>query len=312
MRTNQILAGALAAQLAVAAVTWWPRTDASHTSAPLVDAAAADVTAVEIQGMSTPGAAADPVRLVREGDAWVVASAEGYPADSAKVGDLLDRLTGIELRDPITTQATSHEQLGVAADAYTRKVTLASGGRTSTFYLGAGQGSTVNVRRDGTGDVYRVAGFTAWSVGDAAARYFDPSYVKVDPAALSSLTVKNAAGALMLRRDGDTWVSADDPTRPIDARAAQALARKLLDVRMSRPVSRTAAAEHGLDGGVRVEWTSTGEPASGAYTIGNESDGVRYVRADGREWVVAVAAAGLAQAQTATWTDLLPQPEPIE
>ncbi len=249
---------------------------------------------------------------MREGGAWVVASAEGYPADPAKVSELLERITSIELRDPIATQASSHSQLGVGTDAYTRKVTLASGGKTTTFFLGAGQGSTVNVRRDGTNDVYRVAGFTAWSVGDAPARYFDASYVKVDPATVATLTVRNASGALTLRHEGDAWVSAEDPTRPIDPRAAQALARKLLDVRMSRPASRTVAPEHGLDAGVRVEWTTTGEPAAGAYTIGAERDGTRFVKADGRDWVVGVAAAGLAQAQTVAWTDLLPQPEMTE
>lgn len=312
MHTNQILAGVLAAQLALAAVTWWPRSDVASEAAPLVDAAAADVSAIEIQGMSAPGAAADPVRLVREGGTWVVASANGYPADPGKITELLDRLTGIRLRDPITTQATSQRQLGVAADAYTRKVTLAAGGRTTTFYLGAGQGSSVNVRRDGTNEVYRVPGFTAWTVGDAPARYFDTSYVKVDPATVTSLTVRNAAGALTLRQEGGAWISAEDPTRPIDAREAQGLARKLLDVRMTKPVARGMAPDHGLTGGVRVEWTATGEPASGGYTIGAESEGARYVMADGKEWVVAVNAAGIAQAQTVTWADLLPEPEMVE
>ncbi|MBA2320068.1 MAG: DUF4340 domain-containing protein [Deltaproteobacteria bacterium] len=293
MTTNRILAGLLAVQLALAAVTWWPGESGDAPPVAALAAPLAEWTVVEIVGQTTGDAPPKPVRVVKEGDRWVLASAGGFPADAAKVQQVIDNLAKIELGNPISTKATSHRDLGVADDTFTRKVTIGSGGKTTTLYLGAGTGSGLHVRREGTDSVYAVRGFTAWSVGDADARYLDSSYVKVDPKSLRTLKIANPSGTwTLVQAPDDTWSIAEAPGVAVDPGKSGSLARRAVDVRMTKPVGTEIRPDHALTGETRVEWTAEGPdgaPIAGGYTIGAARETFHYVKADDREWVVEVA-----------------------
>ena len=297
MTTNRILAGLLAGQLALAAITWWPNGEPEARLVPALTAPVAEWTVVEIVGQTTGGEEPKPVRLVRDGSGWGLSSSGGYPADATRVKDMLDHLVMLQLGTPISTQATSHRDLSVADDTFTRKVTVGAGGQTTTFYLGAGTGSAVNLRMSGTDAVHVGRGFTAWSVGDTDARYYDSSYVKVDPKKLRTLTISTPTGSWTLdHRADDTWAIAGSPDVPVDATKIGSLARRAVDLRMAKPVGRDALPEFGLAGGARVEWTAEGPdgaPTAGGYTIGGTRETFRYVKADDRAWVVEVGTSTL-------------------
>jgi hypothetical protein len=297
MSINRILAGLLVAQLALAAVTWWPSTAEETTTTPAITAPIADWTVVEIVGQTTGAEPPKPVRLVKEGAGWSIASAGGYPADPNRVKDVLDHLASIQIGNPISTKATSHRDLSVADDTFTRKVTVGAGGQTTTFYLGAGTGSAVNVRVAGTDAVYAVRGFTAWSIGDADARFYDSSYVKVDPKKLRTLKITTATGSWTLDHSADDhWTMEGTPEVPVDTAKIGTLARRAVDLRMTRPVGREVKPEFGLGSGARVEWTAEGDdgaPTAGGYTIGAARETFRYVKADDRDWVVEIGTSTL-------------------
>ena len=124
-RVNQALGIALAVQVGLAAVVWWPRGEATVEATAVMTMDAAAVTRVEITGKPMPDQAAKPVVLTRRGPAdWVISSAFDYPASSDKVDDLLETLTGLVVRNPIATNATRHAQLKVGDTEYGRRVTV--------------------------------------------------------------------------------------------------------------------------------------------------------------------------------------------
>jgi hypothetical protein len=313
MQINKFLAGLLAAQLLFGAAVWWPHSEAEQKAVALVDASSDAITTLEITGAPAADKPAEPVRLQKQGAGWVLSSANNYPADPAKVKDVLDKITGMKLKETVSVRKTSQDALSVSDTHYTRKVTVAAGGQTTTFYLGAGQANSMNVRRDGTDEVYVIHGTNAWSIPDTGSRYFDTSYIKADATKLAQVTVKNAKGTLVLKHDASGWVDAGNPGLPLDQKQVGNAIRRLTDLRISKPVSDQVDPKFGLDGSTRVEWTTTGDDgnvATSAYDVGSEADNLRYVKADDKSWVVQIASSSVAQVLTLTAADLLSKPAP--
>jgi hypothetical protein len=308
-RTLQILAGALGVQALLAAATWWPRGAAVTGDVPLVTVPRDQVTRLVISGApGDDGAPTASVRLERQGDTWVLPDLGNYPAKADKVSEVLDDVVGIVARTPIARQATSHSSLAVDAAGYGKKVELGDGTTTTTLLLGAASGQSVNVRVDGQDDVYAARGFSLWSLADSARSYYDTELLTVPTDDLESLTVRNAAGAVTLTRGPTGWsVAGVPPETPLDTNAIDGVVRKLATVRMTEPVGIEARPEYGLEGGVRVEWSVTTDGASvpGALSIGAATGSERYLRVDGKPYVVKVSSATFDPLTTLTVADLV-------
>lgn len=312
MKTNAVLAGLLGVQLAALAVTWWPSPPEAKTETVVFPGGADAIRALEIHPPAAEGEPGKPVQLVRQGEAWTLLSAQGYPAQAETVKTVLDHLAGITLTDPITTQATSHAALQVADDAYTRKITASLGGETTTLLLGAGPGSLTRVRLAGQDAVYQVRGFSAWSIGDTDARFWDPEVVAAKVDELEALTFPTPAGPVQLvLRDG-VWSDASG-AHVIGPREASRLVKSLTSLRMQRPLGTGDDPAWGIADGLHVAWTGRtvdGTAYTGGYRIGAALDDLRAVRVDGGSWTVAVPSAALEPLLAFDWAKLMPAPAP--
>lgn len=304
MTTHRILTVALALQAGLAVVTWWPARGAAPAEPrALVDLDAGAISAVEITGRASDGDLPDPVRLERGASGWTVASLHGYPADEAKVTDLLDRLLELRVRAPVATQPTSHAALEVADDAFTRKLRLEAGGEAVELFLGAGRGQSAHVRRGDEALVHAARGISAWSVADAGRSWIDAAWIDVDRAQLATFALSNAHGAFTLEKGPDGWAAAGDE-RALDPDAVDALLRDLLRLRIRTVAAAEAEPAHGLDGAVRVRWSLASGPG-GAYEVGAVEDGRAFARQEGRPHVVELSSSAVAPARDTRLEDLL-------
>jgi hypothetical protein len=309
---NKSLAGLLVVQVALVGLLWRPVAEPAYTSTPVLAFAADAITGLEIIGRTADGETPEPVKLVKEGTDWQIASEQGYPADSAKVATVLSSLADMKIRAPIATQAANHAKLEVAEAKNTRRVKITAGAETIDLLLGAGSGSAVNVRKGDANEVFSVRGFTAWSIGDQASRYFDTEYVKADVDTLDSLTVINTNGDFTLEKDGTGWhIAGAEAGTLLNETKVQELLAAVTRVRMTEPAGKTDRPAWGLTRDRRVEWTSTesSETNGSGYTIGAEVDGKIYVRADRNPFVVLVTSSTVSKALDINVDELLLNPD---
>lgn len=208
MLTNfhKVLLAALAVQLVLVVLVLSRGGDAVVKEHPIVAGFdAAKVTRVQVL------AAADgkPIDLVKRGDGWVIASSYDYPADAAKVTEVLAPIAKASAAEPIATQAGRHKQLRVADSEFDRKLIITSGGKDLTLYLGGPAGARRNaVRVGGDANVYAVAGISAGAVGGEPRMWVDPAYVKV---------ARDEVAKLAIAHDGTSVELAKQPAPPAPA-----------------------------------------------------------------------------------------------
>ncbi len=307
MNVHKALTGLLVAQLAVAGLMWWPRGNTTSTQQAFLELEKDAITKVVITRKPYGDKGEEPVELVRQGDDWSLASAGGYPALPDKVGDVLDALADMRVRAPLATQASSHNQLKVGDQEYSKKVEVHVGDTVHAFRMGAAASNTSHVRREGEDEVYAV-GVSAWTVSDNGRNYWEAQYVELEVDDLSSLTVTNDNGTLTFLKLDSGWDLLEVPEGGLlDQGEVDTFMRKVTKVRMNEPVAADAAPEHGLDGGARIEWSlgeaaSTGEGSS--YRVGADDESWTYVQAQD-DFVVKVSKAAVETVKTASLDDFL-------
>jgi hypothetical protein len=286
--TRRNLGIALAVQLVLVSITWWP-SDPAASRRPVFDLDRAVISRIEIAVRPTGDEPAEPAVLVRDGDSWKVHSAADYPATPEKIEELLDTLLGLETGPAIATQPSSHEPLNVGDDSYGRRIGVTAAGEVSEWLVGAATSRSVNVRRAGEDEVYRVSGASEWSFRDRSASYFDATYVDADPASFGAVVVRNENGELRFEQTEGVWALADLAAgESADSDAINAFLTAVARVRMTEPVGSEVLAEHGLEDGPRIDWTIVAEDQSivGGYAVGTEIEEDRFLKAEGNSFVV--------------------------
>lgn len=224
-KLNRILLGVLAAQIALVLIFQLRGEDTTIGKLePILPAFARDkvdrVRVFDRTARAPEGEADQPaspkgkpgdkpsVDLVKKGSAWVLASHYDYPVTADKVTDLLDKIDGMRTRGAIASGAAREKQLEVADDSYQRKVIVTSGGKDTTFFVGASAGSRqTSVRLAGQEAIHGVTGLSAFGVGARASAWVEGAYVDIQPDRIASFDVVNAGGSFHLERaaSGDGW-----------------------------------------------------------------------------------------------------------
>lgn len=287
MNSTKWLGGLLVVQVGLGLFSWWPRDAQGTPPRALVEGGGNTITRVSIVGSAKDS---KPVELESRDGQWTLTSADGFPADAEKIGEVLDALGGIKLADPIASQPSSYDQLKVSDTTFDKRVTFTAGGAEHTLVVGAAASKAVYLRVDGGAEVYQAKGLSAWTFKDNTRGFLPANFIDVDKASLVSLTVTNALGTVELIRSGDSWsLGGAAPGAALEDKVSDLL-DKATKVRLAETVSAAARPEHGLDTPtVRVSWiVSEGETkTTGGYTVGALLDGKFYVQQDGNPFVVA-------------------------
>ena len=318
-RNHGILLGLLVAQAGLAALTWTgsgPEVVGASETRRAFEFEAAEISQMRIIGEpKEDGAEPDRVELIRRDDAWVLASADDYPADAAKAEKLAEQFSKMKIGRAIASRAANHEALGVGETGYSRRAMIVTEGGEHDILLGRGARQSSHVRLDGADDVYTTREVGVWNVAADARGYLDVSYVEVDRTAAVSVTVKNAHGTLNFSKPDGAWRLAElGPETEQDASAIGAVVNALTRVSVYAPVGRELKADYGLDDGteVTVAWIDEDDVTNSIrYVIGTAADErSHYAKADDHSHVVTIAKWTAEQATTKKSTDFVKKPAP--
>jgi hypothetical protein len=261
-RRNQILAGILAVQLAVAAFVLWPRSSASGGEAgSLFPGVAAD----QIVALTIGDATGKSVALAKEGDAWVLATADNYPTQADKVPSLVEKIAGLKTDRLVAQTSSSYKRLKVAADDYERLVEFKlADGTTHKLYLGTSPSyRALHVRADDEAGVYLTSDLATTDAGVAATAWVDSAYVNIPQDQVVAVTLENA-------KVGETWTMQDLASgETLDQGKVTSLVSKARYVAMSQPLGKAADAAYGMEapGAVVTVQTHSDDGGDKTYTL---------------------------------------------
>jgi hypothetical protein len=196
--TTRILAGLLAAQLLLAIGLNLTGSDytAYEPEGPLI---AFDADAID--GLTIADADGS-VRLARTDDGWVLPERGDFPADTASVDRLLNRLAELKQGWPVATTAGALERFKVADDAFERRIALLDGdAEQAVLYVGTSPGlRKAHLRPAGNEQVY-VGDFSTWDAGAGPDDWIDKDRLTLDADGITGITLPG----VKLERDGETF-----------------------------------------------------------------------------------------------------------
>lgn len=303
MNGLRTLSVVLAVQVVLATWMWWPTDRSALASRPLLDVEPAAITEIAIARHPAEGDEPDWLELRREGGGWVIASADGYPADPARVEELIDRLLGLRVRTPVATTRPSHNALKVGEREYGRRVRIRTGDTGQELVVGAARSDSVHVRRADETDVYLAEGVSEYALSDSPSAYWSRDYVSVPVEEIRTVLIENEHGRVALARTDQGWTVEDAPEGTVaDEAAIASFLDEVTGLRLVEPVGTVTTPEYGLADGARIQWTLEADDQSvaGGYVVGAVDDTNAYVKSDTARFVVRVAAADVEPLRAAT------------
>lgn len=294
-KLQRILVIVLAAQLALAALVFWPRTS-TGSGQPLL----ANFTADQVVKLSVSGAAGEQVSLEKVGDGWVVSGTDGFAAETSRIEAALEKLVEAKRSRQAANTAETHKRLQVAEDAYLRRVALSlADGSQQVVYIGSSPATqAAHARVEGEDAVFLVSNLTANDFSALPSGWIDTLYLDLSAADPQSLAVTNANGTFELNKDesGNWKFSGRQPGEELQATRITSLVTALTQLRMSAPVGTSVKPEYGLDNPQAVaEITALQDGAAQTYTVRvgaqDPASGEYYALVEGKPYVVRITAA---------------------
>lgn len=288
-RHNQILAGLLVVQIVISAVLFWPRSSAATgKSEPVFP----DLKAEEIVSLTITDDQGNTVSLKKEGGDWVLADADGYPAQADRVTTLLDKLVGLTTGRLVARTDASQRRLQVADDDFVRRIRFETAdGEEHVLYLGSSPSyGATHFRLGGETETYLTDNLTAWDVGSTATAWVNTTYLEVPFDAVTKMTLENKNGTFVFTKDeeGHWTMEGLGPDESLKESAVTTMLRRATKVNLAVPLGKTEKPEYGLDEPNAIVTLETGErtvvlkvgarnPDDETYVVGS-SESPYYVR----------------------------------
>jgi hypothetical protein len=308
-----VAATIIVAAAAIALSLAGPRSSAEAGSGQLVlaDLAAkiGDVAALKISG------AGGDATLQRKEKGWTVAEKGGYPADQAKIRQVLLGFAELKLVEPKTRSADSYGRLDVEdpgkAGGHARLVEIddAAGGKLGELIVGKrrpdrlGSGADgLYIRRPGDAQSWLAQGSV--DLPAETKDWLDKKIVSIAPARIGTVTLTHADGStLVIKRDKEDAKFAvagappDTKFKADTAIAEPAGALDGLELTDVRPVADMPVPGEGVS---RAEWVTFDGLTITAETF--EKDGTNWLRLKASGSDKATDEAAAINARTASWT----------
>lgn len=215
----------------------------------LVPVALDAVDRIDIDGGDTS------VRLDRVSGKWQFPELDGFPADSARVEQLLTRLAELRRGWPVATTASAAARFQVGDDAYERKISLRQGDQEApALLIGTSPGfRKVHVRRAGEDEIYSVA-FSAYEAGVRNDDWIDRTVLTVDETQVSGIhwptfTLQRAGDGFQLQGLSEGKTTAEEQVK--------SLVRRLFDMRIQSVAHGAAVDASPQESKLEIELTMT-------------------------------------------------------
>lgn len=172
----------------------------------------------------------ESVQLNRGGDGWQVGD-EALPADSAKIGEMLDKLANVAATWPVATSSDSAVRFEVTEANFQRRLVLESvDGVVADLMLGTSPGyRRVHARADGADEVYSVD-LSNYEVPVDADQWLDKTLL----GATGPITGLQLEASWQLANTDEGWLVDDTAGDPeaADQEAASQLIDRFSDLRV--------------------------------------------------------------------------------
>ncbi len=276
-KLNRILIIVLVLQLVLVTVVLWPRSSTSGEGRSLFP----DLETNRVVRVTIADAEGARIEIMKDGADWVLPEADGYPVQGEDVASLLVKIAGLRTGQAVTETGSSHERLGVADNAFERRVEFdLDDGTRYTLYVGTSPryGAT-HVRAGGQDEVYLTSDLTTYDVGVLPTDWADRVYFSVPSDQVIGLTLENQNGEFKFIRfvsggelmpAQEVWSLTDiTPEETLDAEAVSTLLNRVSSVSMIRPLGTEEKPEYGMDEPTAVVTlrTQSEEEGSKLYTL---------------------------------------------
>lgn len=204
--------------------------DPAETSdSPLPTIVRDQITSVEI---TRPENA--PVRLEKQGEAFVVAAPVQAAADASNVSAMLDKLVELEFASVASTTRSSHAELEVD-DAHAIHVVVKAGSRVvADLRIGVYRGNNTMIRLGDDEKVIAVRGSIRYAFGRELREWRDRVITDLTPSEVSRVGFASPEGTFAFERNGEGTFAPIAGQRPIegfDATRVDALVTSLARLR---------------------------------------------------------------------------------
>jgi hypothetical protein len=317
-RTIQILAGVLVVQVVAAALLIVLSAQSTQSRLrPLLDQLSeADVTALVIHERPDK-----EVRIAKKDDQWVLPDVEDYPVDKTKVSDLLSKLIGIQVGEPVATTSASHARLQVSGDSYNRRVDLTTGQGTRRLFFGSSRGTSSNVRIDGSDEVFLTTKLAPFDIASDISGWISTLYFTVTEKEVGRVALTTISGTLTFQRNvSDVWEFQGLATgESFNPSRLETILSRVSALYMTRPLGKTEKPEYGLAQPAAILTLTLKSDVSNldplVLKIGarDDKDNTYVVKASRSPWFVQVNAfivEDIVNAKREDFLQLPPTPEP--
>ncbi|MDM8520802.1 DUF4340 domain-containing protein [Anaerolineales bacterium HSG6] len=287
---NKILAIVFAIQIAIVGFVFWSQTATTQTATdPLI----ADFEPNEVVGLVISDGEGNSIHLQKEGETWLLASADGYPVQGEKVLPVLEKIPNLTRNRLVAKTDTSHNRLQVGAADFNRllELTLADG-TGHKLYLGSSGGvGATHVRTDDQVEVYLSGEINPFEVNAQPSNWVDTVYFTVPQSATQQIKLENSNGTFQFDRvDDETWAMSDLAGDELfNQVGVTTMFNQLSPLRLVKPLGTENKPEYGLDNPQATVTIEADEP----YTmlVGNLTPDEQgyYLKASNSPYYVQVA-----------------------
>ncbi|MGE3297616.1 MAG: DUF4340 domain-containing protein [Porticoccaceae bacterium] len=306
-KTIRLLAAVLGVQLVLVLGLSFTGT---RLSAPAAESPLLGFDAGSVDRLSIEGPEAAKVTLTRADGGWRLPEAADFPADRERIEQLLQRLTELRGGTPVATTPGAQQRFRVSDADFERRITLGTGDKAlATLYLGTAPGPRRINARAAPSETILAVELGAHEFPLRIDDWIDRTLLRVPRDELVALDV----AGLHLERVPDPTPTAADANATVveenqtagaprthwqaaglaageslNAAAADSLADKLAELRISALLGSEEKVEYGLDepvlnlqitrkGGTPVEYRLGKAPQGDEYTV-KVSSRAEYLR----------------------------------
>ena len=310
-RHNQILIAVLIVQVVLSVVVFWPESAATGESGLVFPGLETEA----VVGLTVEDDEDNVVTLRRTTEGWVVPDVDDYPAERAKIDEMLDKIVALDTGRLVTRTDASHKRLRLASDDFLRRVTLETAdGATHVLYVGSGPTySAAHFRLDGQDEVYLANDLSAWGIGATVTSWIDTTYFSIDEVELARVTLENDNGTFVFSKDvGGEWTLAGlEAGEELNTGAVSTIINRLTSVVLLRPLGLTEDPSYGLDDPSAVVTMEAGGRTITLLVGAQHPDDNSYaVKVSESPYYVRVAGHGIQALVENTRDDFLQQPTP--
>lgn len=229
-KKNIVLLVVLIVQVALIAFLYRPGQNVAPSAANIFTSLAPE----KVTAMTITDDQGKTVSLAKKDGAWQLSQGE-FPADQAKIEELIKKFADSKSSRLVSQTAASHARLKVADTDFNRKVELVQGDAKTVFYLGtAPSAKSIHLRLADAKEVYQVNDLSSWQVQAEKEMWWQARYFSQPLDTIKGLTIVNANGTVALIKEGDKeWRLVDKPETALDSKRIETLLGSVSEIDIS-------------------------------------------------------------------------------